>query len=108
MAQLDADGSGNIGFHEFLSATQDLNILANEEVLHMAFARLDRDGSGTLRAGEVQQVGRLLSCWCQLQRLAGMVSVLLGPQGSSSYPVISCHWLCLVLCCATGFLDVRI
>jgi Ca2+-binding EF-hand superfamily protein len=51
-AQLDANGDGNIGIHEFLAA------FSEELALFKLFDVLDADGSGALDRAELQQLAK--------------------------------------------------
>ncbi|CAD7969395.1 unnamed protein product [Amoebophrya sp. A120] len=53
---LDTDGSGNIGYTEFLSAVLDKNLLAQEETITRAFEYFDLDNSGKIDRDELAVV----------------------------------------------------
>ena len=55
-AQIDADGSGEIDYSEFVVATMnEKNILSNNK-LHTAFKMFDKDGGGSISTDEIKQV----------------------------------------------------
>lgn len=56
MKQVDLDGSGEIEYSEFVSATLNRQQLLSKERLEMAFKAFDLDGSGTITANELKQV----------------------------------------------------
>lgn len=55
-AQVDADGSGEIEYSEFVVATlNEKNLLSNNK-LQTAFKMFDKDGGGTISIDEIKQV----------------------------------------------------
>ncbi|OMJ67989.1 hypothetical protein SteCoe_34693 [Stentor coeruleus] len=56
MKQVDLDGSGEIEYSEFVSATLSRQQLLSKERLEMAFMAFDLDGSGTITANELKEV----------------------------------------------------
>lgn len=56
MKQVDLDGSGEIEYSEFVSATLSRQQLLSKERLEMAFRAFDLDGSGTITANELKEV----------------------------------------------------
>ncbi|PRW33551.1 calcium-dependent kinase [Chlorella sorokiniana] len=55
LRDIDVDGNGVIDYEEFLASTVNLALLEREEVCMKAFAKLDKDGNGTLTADEVAE-----------------------------------------------------
>ena len=53
LAAADTDGSGQIEYTEFISATMDTQIFLKDEYLRTAFNMFDKDGSGTIDNQEV-------------------------------------------------------
>lgn len=56
MKQVDLDGSGEIEYSEFVSATLNRQQLLSKERLELAFRAFDLDQSGTITANELKQV----------------------------------------------------
>jgi calcium-dependent protein kinase len=55
-AKVDADGSGEIEYSEFVVATlNEKNLLSNNK-LQTAFKMFDKDGGGTISIDEIKQV----------------------------------------------------
>ena len=52
----DVDGSGEIDFGEWCTATINQNELINEPNLRAAFSLFDKDGSGSIEASEIAQI----------------------------------------------------
>ena len=52
----DTDGSGNIDFTEWCTATINQNQLLNEGNMRAAFALFDKDGGGTIEAAEIAAI----------------------------------------------------
>ena len=52
----DVDGSGEIDFGEWCSATINKTDLLNEKNLRAAFQLFDKDGGGTIEAAEVASI----------------------------------------------------
>ena len=52
----DTDGSGNIDFSEWCTATINQNQLLNEGNMRAAFALFDKDGGGTIEAAEIAAI----------------------------------------------------
>ena len=53
MAAADTDGSGEIDYTEFISATMDAQIYQRDDYLRTAFKMFDRNGNGSIDAQEV-------------------------------------------------------
>jgi len=53
IASLDADGDGNVSYHELLLATAQRKLLAKEERMWTAFQALDHNGDGEVDASEL-------------------------------------------------------
>ena len=56
MKQVDFNGSGEIEYSEFISATLNRQQLLSRERLQIAFESFDLDGNGTISADELKQV----------------------------------------------------
>jgi len=54
--RMDADGSGQIDYTEFLAATVDKKLYAQDEVLWTAFRIFDKDGNGRITRDELDAV----------------------------------------------------
>ena len=52
----DTDGSGNIDFTEWCTATINQNQLLNESNMRAAFQLFDKDGGGTIEAAEIAAI----------------------------------------------------
>ena len=52
----DTDGSGNIDFSEWCTATINQNQLLNEGNMRAAFQLFDKDGGGTIEAAEIAAI----------------------------------------------------
>ena len=55
-SKADTDGSGEIDFTEWCTATMDQNRVMNEKNMRQAFNLFDRDGGGTIDASEIAKV----------------------------------------------------
>ena len=55
-AKVDADGSGEIEYSEFVIATMNEKNLLSNNKLQTAFKMFDKDGGGTISTEEVKQV----------------------------------------------------
>jgi calcium-dependent protein kinase len=55
-AKVDTDGSGEIGYSEFVIATLSQNKLISNQKLLYAFKLFDMDGGGTLTKEEVYKM----------------------------------------------------
>ena len=53
---MDVDGSGNIDYTEFVSASMERSTYLQEEKLWAAFQAFDTDGSGKISPEELKQV----------------------------------------------------
>ena len=53
---VDTDNSGFIDYTEFVVAATNQSNLTSQEKLHAAFRMFDKDGSGTISAGEIREV----------------------------------------------------
>lgn len=51
---VDIDGSGEIDFNEFITATMDRKKLLSSEKIDLAFKAFDRDGSGSISLKELK------------------------------------------------------
>ena len=56
MEQVDADGSGEIDYSEFITATMNRSRLLSREKLDIAFRLYDIDGSGTITKDELKAI----------------------------------------------------
>ena len=56
MQQVDIDGSGEIDYTEFITATMNKSQLLSQERLEMAFKLYDIDGSGTITKDELKAI----------------------------------------------------
>ena len=56
MAQVDSDGSGEIDYSEFITATLNKGRLLSKERLEMAFKIYDIDGSGSITKDELKAI----------------------------------------------------
>jgi calcium-dependent protein kinase len=56
MRQVDFDGSGEIDYTEFITATMNRSRLLSQERLEMAFKLYDIDGSGTITKDELKAI----------------------------------------------------
>lgn len=56
LSQVDTDGSGVVDYTEFLAATLDKKVYAQEDIVWNAFKRFDRDNNGTIDAKELEHV----------------------------------------------------
>merc|ERR1711920_813058 len=53
---LDADGSGNIDYSEFIAAAVDMKTACQEDKCRAAFAIFDKDGDGKISMTELKQL----------------------------------------------------
>jgi calcium-dependent protein kinase len=53
LAAADTDGSGDINYTEFITATMDASVFLNEGYLKQAFNMFDKDKSGKIDQDEV-------------------------------------------------------
>ena len=53
---VDADGSGEIGYSEFLVASMSEKILLSNAKLTQAFKMFDKDGGGSISMDEIKEV----------------------------------------------------
>jgi calcium-dependent protein kinase len=56
LARVDANGSGEIDYSEWIVATINKEKLLSKDKLKAAFQLFDRDGSGAISADEVKQI----------------------------------------------------
>lgn len=56
LAKVDANGSGEIDYSEWIVATINKEKLLSKEKLRAAFNLFDRDGSGAISAEEVKEI----------------------------------------------------
>lgn len=56
MQQVDIDGSGEIDYTEFITATMNKSMLLSQEKLELAFKMYDVDGSGTITKDELKAI----------------------------------------------------
>ena len=54
--KVDADGSGEIEYSEFVIATMNEKNLLSNNKLQSAFKMFDKDGGGTISTDEIKQV----------------------------------------------------
>lgn len=59
--RVDADGSGSIGYSEFLMATMNDSNLINNEKLRYAFKLFDLDGGGSISINEVRNTLKMIN-----------------------------------------------
>jgi calcium-dependent protein kinase len=55
-AKIDADGSGEIEYSEFVVASMNEKNLLNNSKLQTAFKMFDKDGGGSISIDEIKQV----------------------------------------------------
>lgn len=55
-AKVDADGSGEIDYSEFVVATMNEKNLISNNKLQTAFKMFDKDGGGSISTDEIKQV----------------------------------------------------
>ena len=53
--RVDADGSGQIDYSEFVVAAMSQQKLLSQKKLQMAFKMFDKDGGGTITIDEIQE-----------------------------------------------------
>lgn len=56
LGQVDTDGSGVVDYTEFLAATLDKQVYAQEDIVWNAFKKFDRDNNGTIDTKELEHV----------------------------------------------------
>jgi calcium-dependent protein kinase len=56
LARVDADGSGEIDYSEWVVATINKEKLLTREKLEAAFTLFDKDGGGTITGDEIKEV----------------------------------------------------
>jgi len=56
LKHIDADGSGQVDYTEFLAAAMDKKVYLKEETVWAAFRVFDRDGDGKITQAELKQV----------------------------------------------------
>eukprot|EP00930_Biecheleria_cincta_P046613 TRINITY_DN32165_c0_g1_i1.p1 TRINITY_DN32165_c0_g1~~TRINITY_DN32165_c0_g1_i1.p1 ORF type:complete len:587 (+),score=147.27 TRINITY_DN32165_c0_g1_i1:82-1842(+) len=56
LKQVDTDGSGVVDYTEFLAATLDKQVYAQEDIVWNAFRKFDLDNNGTIDAKELEHV----------------------------------------------------
>ena len=54
--KVDADGSGEIDYSEFVVATMNDKALLSSDKLQTAFKMFDKDGGGTISNDEIKQI----------------------------------------------------
>ena len=65
MDSVDSDGSGKIGYTEFIAASMSRREYLQEEVCWKAFGVFDLDGNGVITPEELQQVRPHTNSLCQ-------------------------------------------
>ena len=59
--KVDVDGSGEIGYSEFVVATMNDNNAISNEKLRFAFKLFDLDGGGSITLEEVKKILKVIS-----------------------------------------------
>lgn len=59
--KVDADGSGEIGYSEFVVGTMNENSSISNEKLQFAFKLFDMDGGGTITMNEVAEILKVMN-----------------------------------------------
>jgi Ca2+-binding EF-hand superfamily protein len=59
--KVDADGSGEIGYSEFVVATMNDNNFISNEKLRFAFKLFDLDGGGSISVEEVRKILKMMN-----------------------------------------------
>ena len=67
--RVDADGSGEIGYSEFVVGTMNENCNISNEKLQFAFKLFDLDGGGTITPDEVKQILKIMNPFLDADQL---------------------------------------